>query len=116
MTCSQCIFLENTTIFTNDELNGQEFLECIKLESYYLIYADIKALKGRLQITNINTYDDFVNSSCEIALFYTDSVEIELYCKNIKLLKQIINNCKRFGFGDLQVLTEESDFMRIFSI
>lgn len=106
----------NTSIFNENIMNGSSFLQCIKIEKYYLIYADIKAFYNKTQITNIETYDDFVNSDCEIALFCTDTVDIELYCKNKIILNKIIENCSRFEFNDFQILSEGKDNRTKFSV
>ncbi|WP_143318592.1 DUF2691 family protein, partial [Clostridium sp. HBUAS56017] len=99
----------NTSIFENSIVNGQEFFRCIQLKDYYLIFADIKAFKNESEITNVDTYDDFINSNCEIALFCTDTIDVELYCKNKVILYNIINNCKNFGVDDIQVLSRENN-------
>lgn len=106
----------STSIFDENTMNGLSFLKCIGMEKYYLVYADIKAFNNKTQITNIETYDDFVNSDCEIALFCTDTVDVELYCKSKIILNKIIENCARFGFNDLEILTKEKDNRTRFSV
>lgn len=105
-----------TSIFNQDTMHGTNFLKCIEIEEYYLVYADIKAFNNRIQITNIDTYDDFVNSDCQIALFCTDTIYVELYCKSKIMLGEIIENCKKFGFDELQILTKENDNRTKFSL
>lgn len=106
----------HTSIFDKDIIDGHDFLKRIKLDSYYLVYADIKAFNSTTHITNIVTYDDFINSNCEIALFCVDTTYVELYCKNKEILNKIIVNCIRFGFSDLQILTHENDSRTQFSV
>lgn len=95
----------STSIFDNELMTGSEFLRSIEKKKYYLVYADIKAFTHREQIRPIETYDDFVQSDCEIALLCTDTVYVEVYCKNESLMNTIIDNCRRFGFSNLQVLS-----------
>lgn len=95
------------SIFHNDIMNGKDFLICIKKEMYYIVYADIKAFKHKSQVTNILTYEDFLKSNCEIALFCTDTINVELYCKNKTLLEKIIENCKLFH--DFEIITIKND-------
>jgi hypothetical protein len=106
----------STSIFNEDTMNGSNFLKCIEIEKYYLVYADIKAFNNKTKIINIETYNDFINSDCEIALFCTDTVDVELYCKSKIILDKIIENCTRFGFDDLQILTKDKDNRTKFSV
>lgn len=106
----------NTSIFFGDVLSGAEFLTCIQLGDYYLVFADIKAFKNGSQITNISSYEEFIDSDCVIALFCTDSEEIEFYCKDTKVLDQVISNCEQFSFKDFHILTEENDGRLNFSL
>ena len=106
----------NTSIFFSDVISGTEFLRCIQLNEYYLVFADIKAFKNGSPITNISSYEEFIDSDCEMALFCTDSEEIEFYCKDMKVIKQVINNCNQFAFKDFQILTEETDGRLNFSL
>lgn len=99
----------SSSIFNDNIIGGREFLKCIQREDYYLIYADIKAFKNESEITNILNYDDFINSCCEIAFLCTDTVNVELYCKNRTVLDNIIKNCRRFEFDEIQVLEKEND-------
>ncbi|MFD3158365.1 DUF2691 family protein [Haloimpatiens sp. FM7330] len=106
----------NMSIFNKNMMSGLDFFKCIETEKYYLIYANIKAFNNKTQIINIDTYDDFVKSDCEIALFCTDTVYIELYCKNKNILDGIIKNCTRFNFHGLKILTQGKDNRTRFSI
>lgn len=87
----------NTTIFDNKIMCGDDF------------FKSIQAFIVDSHMSDIETYDDFANSTCEIALFCTDTVYIEVYCKNQKVLNEIISNCKKYNFEDLEILTEKTD-------
>lgn len=99
----------NTTIFDNKIMCGDDFFRSIQMEKYYLINVNIQAFIVDSPMSDIETYDDFANSTCEIALFCTDTVYIEVYCKNQKVLSEIISNCKKYNFEDLEILTEKTD-------
>lgn len=106
----------NVSIFDEAIMNGQDFLRNIEAGDYYLVYADIKAFNNLSKITNVTKYDDFVNSYCEIALFCTDTIYVELYCKDKIILNKIIENCHQFRFSDIQILTKQNDSRREFSV
>lgn len=78
----------NSLFIENEIINGKDFLNRIQFDNYYIVSADIKAFKTKLDVTSIVTYEDFFNGSCEIALFCTDVVFAELYCKNKPILEK----------------------------
>lgn len=88
-----------------DGLILKRFLEDNK---YYLIFADIKAYPKGRNPANIETYEEFVNSDCELVLLVVDSVYFTIYC-NRKKLETLYNNAKLNGFEDLQYITDEKD-------
>ena len=89
-----------------DGLFLKKFLEDNK---YYLIFADIKAYPKGKNPTNIETYEEFVNSDCELVLLVVDSVYFTIYCKDREKLESLYNNAKLKGFDDLQYITDEND-------
>lgn len=113
---SEILYGDDTKEFNNGIISGQEFLNNINKEKYYIVYADIKAFKCKSQIRNIDNYEDFFNSSCEIALFITDSIYCEVYCKNTNILNVMMRNGKSFSFKDINILTKENDSRKYFNI
>lgn len=94
--------------FGADIISGEEFIKCISRDSYYIIFADIKAypLSNEHSLGNehveIKTLDDFLNSNCQMILLCTDCTFIEFYCKDRDILDKVYNNC----IGDDFVKTE----------
>lgn len=86
-------------LFGTDIIGGKEFVKYISKNSYYIIFADIKAypFNNENSLGNehvkINTLDDFLNSNCQIVLLCTDCTFIEFYCKDRDILDKVYNNC-----------------------
>ena len=91
------LLLENENLkqdfFGANVLNGEEFTKCISRDSYYMIFADIKAYPIGKEFAEIKTFDDFLESNCEIVLLCTDSTFIEFYCKDREVLDKVYSNC-----------------------
>lgn len=81
------------TFFGANIMNGDDFFKCISRDSYYMIFADIKAYPINKELTEIKTFKDFVESDCEFILLCTDTSYIEFYCKDKSLLDKVYNNC-----------------------
>ncbi|WP_158408364.1 DUF2691 family protein [Desulfosporosinus fructosivorans] len=80
-------------LFGVNVLSGKKFFKCISRDSYYMIFADIKAYPIGNERAEIKTFEDFLESSCEMVFMCTDSIFIEFYSKDRKVLDKVYNNC-----------------------
>jgi hypothetical protein len=88
--------------FGADVLNAEEFIKCISRDSYYMIFADIKAYPLDSERIKIKTFKDFLRSSCVMVILCTDTSFIEFYCKEKEILDKIYNNCINNGFDKVE--------------
>ena len=77
----------------NDKLGGmlfsdsQESISGIELEAtlettdYYAVFVDLQAYPSG-KIAKIETYEEFINSDCELVLLVVDCSYVTMYCKN----------------------------------
>lgn len=100
------LYFENGELKENffgaDVLNEQEFINCISRDSYYMIFADIKAFPLGSDRIEIKTFKDFFRSSCVMVILCTDSIFIEFYCKKKEILDKVYNNCLSNGFEEVK--------------
>lgn len=105
----QIIYYENDRImqgiFNADFLSGEEFEKCIARKGYYFIFVDLKAYKARSKIIDIETFEDFMNSDCELVFMCYDTVYIEIYCKDMEILNIIYDNCTNNNFDKVQYIS-----------
>ena len=92
-----------------NEIDGLFLKGFLEDNTYYLIFADIKAYPKGKNPANIETYEEFLNSECELVLLVVDSVYFTIYCKDREKLESLYNNAKLKGFDDLQYITDEND-------
>lgn len=92
-------------IFNACVLSGEEFIKCISRNSYWFIFVDIKAYKVGSESAEIETFEDFISSDCELVLLCTDSSYIEIYCKDKEILDMIYNNCTGDEFDKVQYVS-----------
>ena len=95
--------------FKRPVVSGEEFAHRIASSKYYLVECDIKAYPPGAESTRtyIKTYDEFIDSDCQIILHYYDTLFIRLFCKDEKVAEAVLDNCKEFGFDNVEVLTPE---------
>lgn len=88
--------------FGADVLNAEEFTKCISRDSYYMIFADIKAYPIGSERIEIKTFKDFLISNCVMIILCTDSGFIEFYCKEKEILDNVYTNCINNGFEKVE--------------
>ncbi|MNJ27196.1 hypothetical protein D3C77_216950 [compost metagenome] len=97
-------------------MEGELLKDLIENKSYYLIFADLKAYPKGQNITNVETYEDFLHSGCQLCLLVVDSVYITIYCKSNAQLESLYQNASEKGFCNVQYITDENDFRTRLSV
>ena len=102
---------EQGPIFRTNNLKHNDFLECLAVVNYYLIFfLDIKLFPNGSNATEIKEYNDYLKSDCIMIFLCYDSIFIDLYCKDEKILKQIYDNCKNSNdISIVEEVTEKND-------
>jgi len=97
-------------------MNGEELQKIIDDNEYYLIFANLKAFPKGSQITDVITYEDYVESECQMVLLVIDSIYVTVYCKDLEKVEELYNHINRQGFESLEYLTDENDTRTILSV
>ncbi|MGJ7912942.1 DUF2691 family protein [Neobacillus sp. LXY-1] len=91
------------------EIDGTTLKELISKEGYLVIFADLKAFpKGKI-VTDINTYEEFIISDCQLVLLLSDCDYCEIYCKDKNNLERMTQHAKICVFEEVEYTTEEND-------
>jgi hypothetical protein len=95
-----------------EEINGMDGLllrELLEENKYYLIFVNLQAYPKGNNSLRIETYEEFVNSNCQLVLLVVDSIYVTIYCKDNAKLESLYQNAKLKGFNNLQYITDEND-------
>lgn len=105
-------------IFYEDDLNmtlgsylskGMKFEEAIHDKGDYFVYfLNVQLYPKNAKESDIDTYDDFVKSDCELIVLFYDNSYIEFYIKSEYLWNIIMKNLKEKNIK-YQVKTREND-------
>lgn len=95
-------------LFKESIYKNNTFKEVISNNKYYLISGNILAFKSS-NFKDINTYEDFQNSDCEILVVVVDSYYVDVYVKNDKILEQIRNNAIDNKFKNIEYIIKGSN-------
>jgi len=103
--------LENQLFSTESNfMEGTKIKELIQDKQYYVIFAEMKAyLNGERLNQNFKTYDEFLNSNCELLFLIADSKYTRIYCKDEIKLKKLFLNAESLNLNDIQYLDDKND-------
>ncbi|AKR10066.1 MULTISPECIES: DUF2691 family protein [Bacillus cereus group] len=89
-------------------VEGLALKKLVKDNVYYLIFADLKAYpKGEIAI-DIETYEEFKESKCEVVVLAVDAQYIQIYAKDQKAIELMYENARNQGFY-VEYVTDEND-------
>lgn len=99
----------NEDLFQSKIYNSNQFLRLISETEYYVVFLGLCAFPDGKVITNINNYKDFVGSDCEICMFITDCIFVDIYANSFEIIEKIKSNAEKNGFERITLITEEDD-------
>ncbi|PGV60602.1 hypothetical protein COD94_19685 [Bacillus cereus] len=89
-------------------VEGLDLKKLVKDNIYYLIFADLKAYPKGEAAVDIETYEEFKESKCEVVILVVDSQYIQIYAKDQKAIKLMYENAMNQGFY-VEYVTDEND-------
>ncbi len=90
-------------------ITGMGLKEYLEKNRYYLIFADLKAFPIGEILKDVETYEEFANSTCQLVLLIADSAYATIYCKEKEHIEWLYQNAKSLGFKNIQYITDEND-------
>ncbi|MGG3942132.1 DUF2691 family protein [Peribacillus psychrosaccharolyticus] len=97
-------------LFSEDKkaIEGTELKKLLENNKYYIVFADLQAYpKG--EFFEIETYENFIESKCELVLLVVDSCYFTIYCRNKETIELLYKNATDCGFEDIKYITDEND-------
>ena len=109
--------LQEKTIFDKDLISGEEFMDFIKTENDYNPY--LFSIQGSLKkfFKVVSKYYEYKKSPVEIIIMITDSEWLDIYSKDIDIIKTIEKNLiNNKNFYDIELITDENDSRTSFKL
>lgn len=98
--------------FDQASYSNEEFKKLVEYGTYYPVFANIQIYRIQDEIEDIQTYEDFISSKCQLALFIVDNEFVDIYVKNETWLNIIYQNAIDNNFEDIQYIEENKDDIR----
>jgi len=110
----EVLSINSHDFFEKDFYPNNEFKNKIS-QTNYLIFANIKLYKNKIDTYQINTYTDFMNSNCLMIILVTDNVFVDIYCKDKKILETIVQNLEQNQIPIIKIIDKENDTRKVMS-
>lgn len=94
--------------FEKDCYPNKEFQNIAQFEKYYPVFANIQVYGKVDEVEDIQIYQDFINSKCQLILFITDNEFVDIYSKNEDWLNVIYQNAIENNFSNIRYIEDEN--------
>lgn len=92
---------------------GNELKKIIRGNEYIVIFLELFIYQENKKFKEIQTYDDFTNSECEMILLIADSSYATLYHKNKSILNSLYKQFRLAGYSDISYIDENDSRYRM---
>lgn len=109
--------LEQNEVFDNSRNNiylydcdysGESFLDNIRKE-HFVLFVKLQGYVDYNELLNINSYEEFRNSNCQLLLLIYDCEYVEIYSKNPIITDVLYKNAILNNFGEIEYITDMND-------
>lgn len=69
----------------------------------------MKAFPFGKTVNEVQTYEEFVDSDCELVLLIADNSYVSIYCKNKNTIEKLYFNALKNDFEEVLFITDEND-------
>ena len=97
---------EGKDLFKSNVIKGGDFRKEVSGSIYYVIFLRLFAFPVGKKITPINSFADYFSSDCELMLFVTDSIFVELYSKKEELIFKVNSSAQYNNFSKMEIINE----------
>lgn len=99
-----------TPLFLNSSiLDGDKLYENITKEDYYLLFVDLKGFTKKADVREVATFEEYMESECQIVVLIIDSSYVTIYAKNQDTLRNIFAKAVAAGYEKIEYITHEND-------
>lgn len=97
------LFPEGQTI-----MEGAELKNLLENNRHYVIFAELQAYPDSA-FFEIVSYEEFVDSPCELVLLVVDCIYVDVYCKNESTIELLYDHANEHRYGQVAYITDEND-------
>lgn len=95
-------------LFDKNYYDGKSFYKQIKLKQY-IVFIKLQAYWETGEFGEIHTYEEFLESDCQILLLINDCEFVEIYAKDPIIIESIFTNATTNNYEDIEYITDDND-------
>lgn len=90
-------------------MDGKILERIVRNNRYYVIFADLKAYPKGEFVADLGTYEEYMQSECQLALLVADSSYMTIYCKDADKLEELYENAANQADISVEYITDDND-------
>lgn len=99
---------KKNNLLASNYYDGATLRKEISLE-HFAMFVKFQAYFKSSVFTDINTYDDFKNSDCQIMLLIHDCDFVEIYAKDKEVMDKFYNRALKLDCEEVEYTTDKND-------
>lgn len=100
--------------FDKTDYSNNEFQNMIQ-KKHYPVHLNLQMYYKNSDVNEINNYNQYLTSPCQLIIFIVDNIFVEIYAKNQTILEKISKNAVDFDFSNIEYINESLDIYKKFS-
>ena len=93
--------------FKENLYDGESFLQKITL-NHFIVFLKLQAYLEKGSFSNIDTYEEFQKSDCQMILLIYDCECVEIYSKDMTVLKSIYDQALLNNYTEVEFIDEKN--------
>ncbi|URZ06114.1 DUF2691 family protein [Clostridium felsineum] len=94
-------------LFNDSILSGEELYSISKNNTYYMVFATLRAFYKESTVKKVLSYNEFLKSDCKIIIGIYDCSEVILLSKDTELIARMYDYTLYKGFKKVEYISEE---------
>lgn len=100
--------LSGADFFDREKFDGAEFSKYIQ-KPHYVMFLKLQAYDDDNGFSDIQTYEEFFESSCKLLVLINDCNFVEIYAKENEIAEAIYKNALAQNFQNVEYITDDND-------
>lgn len=94
--------------FSTEYYNGTDFAKHIE-EPHFIVFLKLLAFNKKCKFYDVQTYEEFRASDCQLLLLIYDCQQIEIYAKSQNIIEIIFQNALKNKFYEVTYITDKNN-------
>lgn len=99
---------QDNVFFEQDNYDSKSFHSLIQ-KKHFIVFVKLQGYCDNNTFSNIHTFEEFWNSSCQLLLLIYDCKNVDIYIKDQSLIQKIYDCAIAYEFEEICFITDNTD-------